>query len=61
MAHDTTTREGQVRAFEDEIASTVIRFGEEFPLVTMGDIIMVLEKEKFVQLCRLHKLVQHKE
>ena len=39
----------------------VIRYGEEFPLVTMGDIIMVLEKEKFVQLCRLHQLVQRRD
>jgi hypothetical protein len=55
------TREEQVRAFEDTIASIVIRFGDEFPLVTLGDIIMVLEKEKFVQLCRLHQLVQRKD
>ena len=55
------SREEQVRKFEDDVASMVIRYGEEFPLVTIGDIIMVLEKEKFVQLCRLHCLVQRKD
>ena len=55
------TREEQVRKFEDEVASLIVRYGEEFPLVTMGDVIMVLEKEKFVQLARLHHLVQRKE
>ena len=55
------TRKEQVRKFEDELASMVIRYGQEFPEVTMGDIIMILEKEKFVQLCRLHELVQRKD
>lgn len=51
-------RKEQVRKFEDDVAKLVIRYGAEFPEVTIGDVIMVLEKEKFVQLCRLHNLQQ---
>ena len=48
----------QVRKLEDEIAALIVRYGKEFPEVTLGDVILLLEKEKFVQLCRLHRLVQ---
>ena len=54
-------RKEQVRKFEDEVAALVIRYGLEFPEVTIGDIILILEKEKFVQLCHLHRLVQCKD
>jgi hypothetical protein len=55
------SRKEQVRKFEDDLSSTIIRFGEEFPEVTICDIVMVLEKEKFVQLCRLHRLIQRED
>lgn len=52
------TREEQCLVFEKELGSLIIRFGEEFPLLTIGDVIQALEKEKFVLLARLHCLVQ---
>jgi hypothetical protein len=54
-------RKEQVRKFEDELAALVIRYGHEFPEVTIGDVIGILEKEKFIQLCRLHRLVQRQD
>jgi hypothetical protein len=51
-------RKEQARKLEDELSSMITRYGEEFPEITMGDIITILEKEKFYQLCRLHGLVQ---
>ena len=54
------TPEKQREAFQDELCKLIDRFTYEFD-ITVGDVVSILEIEKFKILAILHRLKQEKD